>query len=150
MAAEYRITLIRRMLNRLVTLYVKIGLPPRKYHLLTVRGRISGQMHTTPVSVMEVQGQRWLVCPYGERQWVKNARAAGEVSLARGRRTEDVRVEEERDPVKSAEVIRRYIRQEPITRRFFNVTPDSPMEDFVREAPLHTVFRIAPNENSEW
>ena len=147
MAAEYRITLIRRMLNRLVTLYVKMGLPPRKYHLLTVRGRISGRMLTTPVSVMETRGQRWLVCPYGERQWVKNARAAGEVSLSRGRRTEDVRVEEERDPVKSAEVIKRYIRQEPITRRFFNVTPDSPMEDFVREAPRHAVFRIAPKEN---
>ena len=57
-------------------------------------------MQTTPVSVMELQGQRWLVCPYGERQWVKNARAGGEVSLTRGRRTETVAVEEELDPDK--------------------------------------------------
>ena len=147
MAAQYRITAPRRMLNRLVTLYVRLGLPPRKYHLLTVRGRRSGRMHTTPVSVMEVNGERWLVCPYGERQWVKNARAAGEVSLTRGRRTETLPVEEERDPVKIAEALRRYIRQEPITRRFFNITPESPIEDFVREAPRHVVFRLCAKEN---
>ena len=143
MAATYRITAPRRILNRLVKLYVRLGLPPRKYQLLSVRGRRSGRMQTTPISVLEAEGQRWLVCPYGERQWVKNARAAGVVTLARGRRTEAVRVEEESDPVKCAEVLKRYIRQEPITRKFFNVKPDSPIEDFVREAPLHVVFRIA-------
>ena len=99
-------------------------------------------MRSTPVSVVEAWGERWLVCPYGERQWVKNARAAGEVTLRRGRRAETFRVEEERDPERSAEALRRYIREEPFTRRFFDVTPDSPMEDFVREAPRHTVFRI--------
>ena len=143
MTAAYRITLPRRMLNRLVKVYVRLGLPPRKYHLLTVRGRNSGRMITTPVSVMQVNGERWLVCPYGERQWVKNARAAGEVRLARGRRSKAFMVEEERDPARSAEVLRHYVREEPITRKFFGVTPDSPMEDFVREAPRHTVFRLA-------
>ncbi len=143
MARVYRITLLRRILNRMVKVYVRLGLPPRKYHLLTVRGRRSGRMQTTPVSVMELQGQRWLVCPYGERQWVKNARAAGEVSLTRGRRTETVAVEEELDPIKSANVLKRYVREEPITRRFFNATPNSPIEDFIQEASRHTVFRIA-------
>ena len=142
MTAAYRITLARRMLNHLVKVYVRLGLPPRQYHLLTVRGRRSGRMITTPVSVMEVNGERWLVCPYGERQWVKNARAAGEVRLARGRRTQTFRVEEEQDPVKSAQVLMRYVREEPITRKFFGVTPDSPMEDYIREAPQHTVFRL--------
>ena len=142
MADEYRITLFRRTLNRLVKVYVRLGLPPRKYHLLTVRGRRSGRMLTTPVSVMEVQGERWLVCPYGERQWVKNARAAGQVSLSRGRRSRTFSVEEELDPARSAPVLMQYVRAEPITRKFFGVTPDSPMEDFVREAPRHTVFRI--------
>ena len=147
MADGYRITLPRRMLNRLVTVYVRLGLPPRKYHLLTVKGRRSGRMLTTPVSVMEVDGERWLVCPYGERQWVKNARAAGEVRLARGRRSEAFRVEEERDPARSAEVLRQYVREEPITRKFFGVTPESPLEDFVKEAPRHTVFRLVGRES---
>ena len=142
MATTYRTTLARRVLNRLVTAYVNLGLPPGKYHLMTVQGRKSGRSHTTPISVMNVNDQRWMVAPYGERQWVKNARAAGQVVLRRGRRSEVVAIEEELDPVQSAPVLQRYIAEEPITRRFFDVTPLSPIEDFMAEAPRHPVFRI--------
>ena len=51
-------------------------------HLLTVRGRKSGLPRTTPVNLIEYQGRRWLVAPYGEVAWVRNVRAAGEVELA--------------------------------------------------------------------
>ena len=140
--ATYRLTLPRRILNRLVTVYISLGLPPGKYHLMTVQGRKSGRFHTIPVSVMKVNGQRWLVAPYGERQWVKNARAAGQVVLRRGRRSETVAIEEEMAPVQSAPVLQRYVTEEPITRRFFDATPLSPLEDFIAEAPRHPVFRI--------
>ena len=139
---EYRTTLPRRVLNRLVTIWVRLGLPPRKYQLLTVRGRKSGRLYSTPVAVMEVQGERWLVAPYGEREWVKNARAAGQVVLRRGRHSEVVGVTEELDPVEMAPVLKRYIAEEPITGKFFDATPRSPLEDFVAEAPRHPVFRI--------
>ena len=142
MAAIYRTTLARRILNRLVTAYVSLGLPPGKYHLMTVRGRKSGRLYTTPLSVIKVNGQRWLVAPYGERAWVKNARAAGQVVLRRGRRSEVVTVEEELDPLQSAPVLQRYIAEEPVTRKFFGVTLKSPLEDFIAEAPRHPVFRI--------
>ena len=142
MAATYRTTLARRILNRLVTAYVHLGLPPGRYHLITVRGRISGRLHTTPVSVIKVNGQRWLVAPYGQREWVKNARAAGQLVLRRGRRSEVVAIEEELDPLQSAPVLQRYIAEEPITRRFFDATLQSPLEDFIAEAPRHPVFRI--------
>jgi hypothetical protein len=91
---------------------------------------------------MKVNGQRWLVAPYGERQWVKNARAAGQVVLRRGRRSEVVAIKEELDPVQSAPVLQRYVTEEPIIRRFFDATPLSPIEDFIAEAPRHPVFRI--------
>ncbi len=143
MAATYRTTLARRILNRLVTAYVRLGLPPGKYHLMTVKGRKSGRLYTTPVSVMKVNGQRWLVAPYGQREWVKNARAAGQVVLRRGRRSEVVTIEEELDPLQSAPVLQRYVTEEPITRRFFDATHQSPLEDFIAEAPRHPVFRIA-------
>ena len=91
---------------------------------------------------MEDKGQRWLVAPYGEREWVKNARAAGQVVLRRGRRSEAVAVIEELDPVQSAPILKRYSKEEPITRKFFDATPDSPLEDFIKEAPRHPVFRI--------
>ena len=135
-------TLARRILNRLVTAYVRLGLPPGKYHLMTVQGRKSGRLYTTPVSVMRVNGQRWLVAPYGQRGWVKNARAAGQLVLSRGRRSEVVTIEEELDPLQSAPVLQRYMAEEPITRKFFDATPDSQLEDFIEEASRHPVFRI--------
>lgn len=48
--------------------------------ILTVCGRRSGRRYSTPVQLVLGGGERWLVAPYGEREWVKNARAAGESS----------------------------------------------------------------------
>ena len=142
MVATYVLIPPRRIRNLLMTAWVVLGLPPAKYHLLTVRGRKSGRPYSTPVAVVEDKGQRWLVAPYGEREWVKNARAAGQVVLRRGRRSEAVAVIEELDPVQSAPVLKRYIEEEPITRKFFDATPDSPLEDLIEEAPRHPVFRV--------
>ncbi len=138
----YRVTLSRRLLNRLVRAWIRLGLPPGKYHLLTVRGRRSGTLHSTPVSVMAISGQRWLVAPYGPRNWVKNARAAGQVTLQRGGRTEVVAVQEEHDPTQCAPVLKRYLKEEPITRHFFDAKPGSPLEEFVAEAHRHPVFLL--------
>jgi hypothetical protein len=41
---------------------------------------------------MELEGRRWLVAAYGPGNWVRNARAAGEVTLSRGRRSQTYRV----------------------------------------------------------
>ena len=142
MVASYMVTPPPRILNLLTTVWVRLGLPPRKYHLLTVRRRKSGRFYSTPVAVVEDKGRRWLVAPFGEREWVKNARAAGQVVLRRGRHSEDVAVIEELDPVQSAPVLKRYCEEQPITRKFFDATPDSPLEDFIEEAPRHPVFRI--------
>ena len=142
MATIYRLTPPRRMLNFLVTVWLRLGLPPGRYHLLLVPGRKSGRIYSTPVAVMQYNAQRWLVAPYGEREWVKNARAAGQVVLRRGRRSETVAVREELDPAQSAPVLKRYIAVEPITRKFFKATHRSPTEEFIEEASQHPVFRI--------
>jgi hypothetical protein len=98
-------------------------------------------MHTTPVTLIEEGGQRWLVAPYGPVNWVRNARAAGQVTLTRGRRSETVTVVE-LSPVESAPVLKEYLKQVPVVRPFFNVTPESPLEAFIAEAPKHPVFQI--------
>jgi deazaflavin-dependent oxidoreductase (nitroreductase family) len=54
-------------------------------HLLTTRGRKTGRARTTPVILVQQDKQRWLVAPYGAVSWVLNARAAGRVTLRRGR-----------------------------------------------------------------
>lgn len=50
---------------------------------LAVRGRTSGRWRTVPVNVLELEGQRYLVSPRGEAQWVRNLRAAGGGELRR-------------------------------------------------------------------
>ena len=138
----YRLSLPRRVLNRIVGLWIRLGLPPRKYHILTVKGRRSGRLHSTPVSVVVIDKQRWLVAPYGTRNWVKNARVAGQVTLRRGGHAEVLAVEEEHDPMRCASVLKLYVDQEPITRRFFDAGPGAPIEAFAAEAHRHPVFRI--------
>ena len=60
----------------------RLGVIPRSYVLTTV-GRRSGQERRNPVTVVELDGKRWLVAPYGVMPWVLNARASGEVRLTR-------------------------------------------------------------------
>src|SRR5215472_1726046 len=71
-----------------------VGPGNRPMYLLTVRGRKSGQPRTTPVVVIEQDGDRYLVAPYGAVDWVRNLRAAGTAILTRGRREERVQARE--------------------------------------------------------
>jgi deazaflavin-dependent oxidoreductase (nitroreductase family) len=110
-------------------------------HLLTVPGRRTGRPWSTPVSIVCDGDERWLVAPYGDRNWVLNARATGEVELRRGRRRERLRVEEV-DAAEAVPVLRRYYKLGRVTRPFFGVTLQSSHEDWLAEAPRHPVFRL--------
>jgi hypothetical protein len=91
---------------------------------------------------MARDGERWLVAAYGTTNWVRNARAAGLVTLRRGGRSETVQVTE-LDPSDSAPVLRQYLREVPVTRPYFAVTADSPDEEIIADAPRHPVFRLS-------
>ena len=84
MAATYRLSLWRRGVNALVRVLLGWGLGPRHTYLLTVRGRKSGRLYSTPVTLVEQRGQRWLVAPYGEVAWVRNARATRSSRMGSG------------------------------------------------------------------
>jgi hypothetical protein len=88
---------------------------------------------------MQEEGRRWLVSPYGQVSWVKNARAAGQVTLSRGGKSETVRIQE-LGPGDSAPVLQKYLRLEKIVQPYFEVTPDSPLVAFVAEAARHQEF----------
>jgi deazaflavin-dependent oxidoreductase (nitroreductase family) len=141
MAVRYRLSLWRQLLNQLVQALLWLGLGPRHTYLLAVRGRRSGRLYSTPVTLVEEGRQRWLVAPYGEMNWVRDARAAGQVTLSRGRHTETVGIVE-LGPQACAPVLKRYVTDVPITRPFFDARPQSPLEAFEQEAPQHPVFRI--------
>jgi deazaflavin-dependent oxidoreductase (nitroreductase family) len=137
----YRRSVWRRALNGLVRPLAKLGLTGPRTHLLTVAGRKTGRPWSTPVSLVEEGGQRWLVAPYGDRNWVRNARAAGVVELRRGRRRETLAVEE-LAPAEAVPVLRRYYELGRVTRPFFRVERESTDEEWLAEAPSHPVFRL--------
>lgn len=141
MARTYRLGAARRAVNALVRALLVAGLGPPRTYLLSVRGRRSGRVRTTPVTLVEEGGLRWLVAPYGEVGWVRNVRAAGAVTLTRGRRSETLKVVE-LGPQEAAPVLKRYVTGVPITRPFFDATPASDLAAFRAEAPRHPVFRL--------
>ena len=137
----YRKSLWRRALNAIVRPLARLGLTGPRTHLLTVPGRQTGKLWSTPVSIVEDRGERWLVAPYGDRNWVKNARAAGWVELRRGRRHEQLGVAE-LSPAAAVPVLRRYYESSRLTRPFFNVQLESSPEEWLAEAARHPVFRL--------
>src|SRR5690242_14626546 len=76
--------------NRIVILLERLGLPLGTMHVLSVPGRKSGQMRTTPVSLLSMDGQRYIVGGMINADWVKNARLARWGMLAYGRKRERV------------------------------------------------------------
>jgi deazaflavin-dependent oxidoreductase (nitroreductase family) len=143
-ASTYRLTPIRRAANRLVRLLLKLGLMPGPTYLLTVPGRRTGRPLSTPVTLVEDGGARWLVAPYGDVAWVRSARAAGRVTLSRGSRSETVPIRD-LGPADAAPVLQRYVTRVPITRPYFDARPDSPLAAFIAEAPRHPVFELGPD-----
>jgi len=141
MARTYRLGAARRIVNWIVHGLLVAGLGPARTYLLITRGRRTGRLYRTPVTLVEEAPQRWLVAPYGEVGWVKNARAAGRVALRRGRRTEEFRVVE-LEPPERAPILQRYVREVPITRPFFDAAPEAALDAFSAEATGHPVFEL--------
>jgi deazaflavin-dependent oxidoreductase (nitroreductase family) len=62
--------------------------------VLTVPGRKSGRGRSTPVTPMTVDGQEYVVAGFPGADRVANARAAGQASVARGRKVRRVKMVE--------------------------------------------------------
>jgi deazaflavin-dependent oxidoreductase (nitroreductase family) len=137
----YRLSPVRRAINALVRPLARVGLTGPRTFLLIVPGRRTGRLWSTPVSIVKEGEERWLVAPYGDRNWVKNARAASWVELRRGRRRERLAVEE-LSPEEAVPVLRRYYELGRVTRPFFQVTLGSSHDEWLAEASRHPVFRL--------
>lgn len=141
MAKTYQVTSTTRFINKMMQTLARWGIGPKQTYILTVPGRKSGKLYSTPVSLLEEGEDRWLVAPYGEVSWVKNARAAGQVTLSRGGYTKTVAVKEI-SAEESAPILKQYIKLESITRPYFDAAPEAPVEAFVAEASRHPVFYV--------
>ena len=79
--AGARAPLFVRGSNPLTRRLLSAGLPMGPNTLLTVRGRTSGVPRSAPVAILNVDGRRYVIGAYGDVQWVRNLRAAGEGTI---------------------------------------------------------------------
>ena len=125
--------LVSRVINPLL---MRSGAVPT----LRVRGSKTGHWRSVPVNILELDGERYLVAPRGETDWVRNLRAAGGGQLQHGGRTESFTAVEVPDTEKSR-VIEAYLaRWERQVRSQFKALPDP---------AYHPVFQISPSRDTE-
>lgn len=131
------------VINRLVAWLTRRGLSVWGSRILAVRGRKSGQWRTTPVNVLTVDGERYLVAPRGHVQWTHNMRAAGGGELRLGEHAEVFTATEVADDDKPP-LLRAYLKRwkAEVGIFFKGVGPDSSDAELRRIAPDHPVFRI--------
>jgi deazaflavin-dependent oxidoreductase (nitroreductase family) len=132
--------------NRMVAALSARGVSLRGSRVLEVRGRTSGQPRRTPVNLLELDGQRYLVAPRGETQWARNLRVSGDGRLLVGRRSEGFTAVELDDEQK-APILRAYLKRWKFEVGVFfdGVGPDSSEQELRAAAPKHPVFRILPS-----
>jgi deazaflavin-dependent oxidoreductase (nitroreductase family) len=142
MSEEARLPGWLKLANPVIVALQRRGVVIGTMRLLSVPGRKSGKMRTTPVSPLTVDGKRYIIAGLEEADWVKNARSAGWGILARGRKKERVNLVE-LPPQERAPVLREFPRKVPHGVRYFRQlygisgTP----EEFGALAPLCPVFR---------
>jgi deazaflavin-dependent oxidoreductase (nitroreductase family) len=113
-------------------------------YLLEVRGRKSGKLFSTPVDLLELQGKRFLVAPRGRTQWVRNAEAAGEITLRRRSTRLKFRLRPLSDAEKPA-ILKAYLdafKREVQT--YFPVPAGSPPEAFASLLNNYPAFELQP------
>jgi len=129
--------------NRIVAGLTRIGVSVYGSRVLAVRGRKSGEWRTTPVNLLDVGGERYLLAPRGVTEWVRNIRASGAGELRVGPRTEAITVLEVPDAEKPG-ILRAYLRKWWFeVGVFFEGTRADASDAELREiAPKYPVFRI--------
>jgi deazaflavin-dependent oxidoreductase (nitroreductase family) len=117
---------VGRVVNLLL---MRLGMIPT----LAVRGRTSGEWRTVPVNVLELDGQRYLVAPRGDTQWVRNLRATGRGELRWRGRVEPFRAIEIPDDEKPRVIAAYLARWGYQVKGYFKTLPN---------AADHPVFQI--------
>lgn len=138
--------------RRVAPLITALGITPRSV-TLEVRGRTSGRPRRLSVSPSELRGKQYLVSLAGEREWVKNLRAAhGEAFIIHGRRRPVRLVEvpvDQRAPILLAYLQRRaFTRSRSRAARLYFGLEKPTLQDMESLAASFPVFTIEPRERA--
>ena len=133
------------LINAVAKPLLAAGMPMGFNGLMTVPGRTSGVPRTTPLAIIEVDGRRWVWSPWGEVQWVKNLRAAGQATISVRGRDETVRAVE-LDPTQRVAFFRETL--EPLVRgmrggvRFIRILDGVDVTDPAAASQGRVVFEL--------
>lgn len=131
-----------RVFNRLFGFVVGLGWGFPYNYLLQVRGRKSGKIYSTPIDLLEKDGKRFLVAPRGRTQWVRNAEAAGEITLKKGTLQQRFRLRGLSDEEKP-EILKAYLDQfKREVQRYFPVAAGSSVEAFRGLVQSYPAFEL--------
>jgi deazaflavin-dependent oxidoreductase (nitroreductase family) len=131
-----------RVFNRIFGFVVGLGWGFPYNYLLQVRGRKSGRVYSTPIDLLERDGKRFLVAPRGRTQWVRNAEAAGEITLKKGKLQQRFRLRGLSDEEKP-EILKAYLDQfKREVQRYFPVAAGSSAEEFRGLVQSYPVFEL--------
>ncbi len=114
--------------------------------VLTVPGRKSGAARSTPVTPLTLDGRRYVVAGFPGADWVANARAAKQATIARGRHVERVRMTE-LSTAEARPVLRAFPTEVPTGVGFMKragLVTDGRPEEFEALAGRCAVFRLDP------
>ncbi|MEM7469178.1 MAG: nitroreductase [Pseudomonadota bacterium] len=119
---------------------------PDGYQLL-VRGRKSGKIYSVAVTVPDIDNKKYLVAPRGETQWVRNARAAGKITLKKGAE-ENVFLIGELSGQEKHMVLATYLsRYRKAVQRYFSLPAGSEPAAFEGISDAYPVFLLTPEES---
>lgn len=144
--AVARVPAVVRLFDPVMRKLLDMGFPMGPNTLLTVRGRKSGAPRSAGVAVVEIGTRRWVTAAYGEVQWVKNLRAAGEAEIRVHGRMERVRAVALSTDEAAAfyrDVLRPYVQGLPLLGRLASsVFARDALADPEGAAGRHPVFEL--------
>ena len=136
-------TAIERGFNRVFGFLVGMGLGLSHSYLLQVRGRKSGKLFSTPVDLLALGGKRFLVAPRGRTQWVRNAEAAGEVTLKKGKTQQRFLLRRPIPDADKPEILKAYLDNfKREVQTYFPLPAGSPAEAFAELVQNYPAFEL--------
>lgn len=131
---------------------LRAGVPLGFNGLITIRGRTSGEPRTAGVAIIQRGGRRFVWAPFGEVNWVKNLRAAGQATITYRREEEHVRAVE-LDPAQRLVFFRDILgplaRSMPGGMTFIRVMDKTDLRNPEQAAEGRVVFELLPSADGQ-
>jgi deazaflavin-dependent oxidoreductase (nitroreductase family) len=147
-----------RLFNPVMRWLLVTPLPAGPNALLTVRGRRSGRLRTSPVAFLDLGDRGLLQAASAEVQWVRNLRASREAVIRRGGEAEKFEATE-LAPESAGHVLRELLAPFPRSRliraivgpvnrppvavlHYFRLRIDDALTEYIAEARRQPVFEL--------